>query len=65
MCTAFATVWPSRLERPGIEPGAARGIIPAVDTIEAPQRPFNPRARLLLESAIPEKTGRRITAAAP
>ena len=30
-----------RLERPGIKPGAAWGIKPAVDTIEAPQREFN------------------------
>jgi hypothetical protein len=31
-------VRPSRLERPGIEPGAERCIRPSVDTIEAPQR---------------------------
>lgn len=37
---------PSRLERPGIEPGAARSIRPAVDAIEAPQPISIPRPRV-------------------
>jgi hypothetical protein len=32
----------SRLERPGIKPGAGRGIRPPVDFIETPQRIFFP-----------------------
>jgi len=41
---------PSRLERPGIEPGPAWGIIPAVDTIEAPQLRTIPRLAVGVKS---------------
>lgn len=50
----FATAArPSRLERPGIEPGAARCIRPAVDTIDAPQRLSIPRPSVNDKSARP------------
>jgi hypothetical protein len=67
LTTSQRRVEASRLERPGIGPGAARGIIPAVDTIDVPQplsiprqgvddkrwgKSFKKMARLLLQYSI-------------